>query len=61
MKALPPPTLLPVPARQLSMPLDSLNLRGMSPPERRLVVARLATLLMATAGVATGERDHDGQ
>jgi hypothetical protein len=52
-----PPTGLP---RQLSMPLDSVRLRGMSPSQRAIVVARLASLLMEAAGIVAGERDDDG-
>jgi hypothetical protein len=51
----PPPTV----PRQLSMALDSVRLRGMSPSERAMVVARLANLLMEAADPATGERDDD--
>jgi hypothetical protein len=61
MKALPLPSKLPVLVRQLSMPLDSLKLRGLSPSERSIVVVRLATLLMAAEGVATEEGDNDEQ
>lgn len=61
MKALPPPSKLPVLMRQLGMPLDSLKLRGLSPSERSVVVARLATLLMAAAGVVMEENDDDEQ
>ena len=31
----------------------------MSTPERRTLLARLASLLLEAAGVATGERDDD--
>ncbi|MER9607015.1 hypothetical protein [Mesorhizobium sp. M0243] len=61
MKALPlPPTLL-VLTQQLSMPFDTPQMRGLSDGERSVVVARLATLLMAAAGVATKETSDDGQ
>jgi hypothetical protein len=43
------------------MALDSTRLRGMSPSERRTVLARLAGLLMEAAGVAARERDDDGR
>src|SRR5215469_7406364 len=45
--------------RQLSMVLDSVRLRSMSPSERSIVVARLASLLLEAAGVAAGEYDDD--
>ncbi len=61
MKALPPPSTLPVLTQQLSMPLDTPQMRGLSDAERSVVVARLATLLMAAAGVATKETSDDGQ
>ena len=55
-----PTSTLPSPApRQLSMPFDSKRLRGMSPSERRTVLARLTRLLLEAAGVAVGERDDD--
>ena len=58
MRNLPTPALPSAP-RQLSMALDSVRLRGMSPSERRTVLARLAGLLLEAAGVAVGERDDD--
>ena len=61
MKALPPPLKLLTPARQLSMPLDMPELRGLSATERSFAVARLATLLMAAAGFATEETSDDEQ
>ncbi len=56
--ALHPPLLSP-PAQphQLSIALDSIRLRGMSPPEREEVLTHLASLLLLAAGVATGESD----
>jgi hypothetical protein len=45
--------------RQLSMALDSVRLRGMSPSERITVLARLASLLLEAAGVAARESDDD--
>jgi len=59
MRNLPLPALPSKPPRQLSMTLDSVSLRGMSPSERRTALARLATLLMEAAGVAVEERDND--
>jgi hypothetical protein len=54
-----PPT--PAPPRQLSMPLDPARLRGMSPAERRAVVAMPAILLTEAAGSGTRGRDDDGR
>lgn len=59
MRNLPVPALPSMMQRQLSIPLDSGRLRGMSPSERRTVLTRLASLLMEAAGVETGERDDD--
>jgi len=59
MKDLATPALPSKPLRQLSMALDSVSLRGMSPPERRTALTRLATLLMEATGIAAGERDND--
>ena len=59
MRNLPTPAP-PVPTpRQLSIPFDSVRLRGMSPSERRTALARLAGLLLEAAGVAAQERDDD--
>ena len=44
--------------RQLSMALESRNLRGLTLAERRMAVARLARLLMEAAGVAEGQDDE---
>jgi hypothetical protein len=43
--------------RQLSMPFDSAKLRGMTPAERRISLARLASLLIEAAGVTARESD----
>ena len=59
MRNLPVPARPPSHPRQLSMALDSVSVRGMSPSERRTALARLATLLMEAAGVAVEERDND--
>jgi len=59
MKPRPTPALRSKAPRQLSMTLDSVKLRGMSPSERRTALARLASLLMEAAGVAVEERDDD--
>jgi hypothetical protein len=61
MRSLPPPTRSLVIVRQLSMPLDSQQLVGLNPAERTIVIARLATVLMAAAGVATQESRDDEQ
>lgn len=45
--------------RQLSLVLDSVKLRGMSPTEREAVLARLTGLLLEAAGVAMREQDDD--
>jgi len=57
-----PPTSMPLSSapRQLSMPFDSARLRGMTPVERRISLARLASLLLQAAGIAVGESD-DGE
>jgi hypothetical protein len=57
-----PATPMPLSAapRQLCIPLDSARLRGMTPAERRISLARLASLLLEAAGVAAGESD-DGE
>jgi hypothetical protein len=59
-KTPPSPMLLSAAPRQLCIPLDSARLRGMTPAERRISLARLASLLLEAAGVATGESD-DGE
>jgi hypothetical protein len=43
------------------MPLDTPQMRGLSDQERSAVVARLAILLMAAAGVAAEETSDDEQ
>ena len=45
--------------RQLSMTLDSVRLRGMSPSERSTVLVRMASLLLEAAGIAAGEKEDD--
>lgn len=55
----PVPALPSPPPRQLSMALDSVRLRGMSPSERVTALTLLASLLMEAAGIAEGERDDD--
>lgn len=43
------------------MSLDLPKTRAMSPSERRLVLARLTSLLMEAAGIPTGEQADDGR
>jgi hypothetical protein len=45
--------------RQLSIPFDSARLGGMTPSERRVALARLASLLLEAANIAAEERDDD--
>jgi hypothetical protein len=61
MKAFPTPATLPMPIRQLSIPFDTPQMRGLSDVERSAVLARLANLLMAAAGVAAKEASDDEQ
>jgi hypothetical protein len=50
----------PAPApRQLSLALDGVTLRSLSPPERTVIIVRLARILLEAAGVPMGERDDD--
>jgi hypothetical protein len=56
---------LPAPAprytglRQLSLVLDSVRIRGMSPSERRAALDRLVDLLLEAAGAVVPEHDDD--
>jgi hypothetical protein len=61
MRILPPPTRSLVIVRQLSMPLDSRKLNGLSPAQRTIVIARLANVLLAAAGVAPDEESRDDE
>ncbi len=54
-----PALLLPLAARQLSIPFESGRLRGISALDRRVALARLTLLLLEAAGVAVEERDDD--
>jgi hypothetical protein len=47
--------------RQLSMPFDSQKLNGLSPAQRTIVIARLANVLLAAAGVAPDEESRDDE
>jgi hypothetical protein len=49
---------LPAP-QQLSIVFDSARLRGMTPTQRRIALAKLASLLLAVTNAAAGERDDD--
>lgn len=58
MNILPPPAVsLPAP-QQLSIAFDSARLRGMTPTQRRIALAKLA-MLLAVANAAAGARDDD--
>ena len=58
MKLLPTIPDSPSESRQLSMPLDTPKLRGLSQTEREAVIVALAGLLLeAAAGHAEGETD----
>ncbi|MER9756182.1 hypothetical protein NKJ46_22455 [Mesorhizobium sp. M0166] len=46
---------------QLSLPLDSEKLNGLSSAQQTIVIARLANVLMAAAGVATEEESCDDE
>jgi hypothetical protein len=59
MRNLPAPTPRYTGLRQLSLVLDSVRVRGMSPSERRAVLDRLADLLLEAAGAAVPEHDDD--
>jgi hypothetical protein len=43
--------------RQLSIPFDSTGLRGMTPSERRVALARLASLIMEATDIAVEEHE----
>ena len=59
MKTPPLLALLSAAPRQLAIPFESARLRGMTAAERRISLARLASLLLQAAGIAAGERDDD--
>jgi hypothetical protein len=59
MKTPPPLARLSAVPRQLAIPFESARLRGMTAAERRISLARLASLLLQAAGIAAGERDDD--
>ena len=45
--------------RQLSMVFDTAKLRGLTPPERTVIIVRLARILLEAAGVPMRERDDE--
>ena len=59
MKNSPAPAVLSAAPHQLSIAFDSARLRGMNFSERRIAVARLASLLLEAANIAAEERDDD--
>ncbi|MER9256542.1 hypothetical protein NKI59_33435 [Mesorhizobium sp. M0598] len=61
MRTLPPPTRSLVIVRQFSLPLDLQKLNGLSSAQRTIVIARIANVLMAAAGVATEEESRDDE
>ncbi|MBX5165979.1 MULTISPECIES: hypothetical protein [unclassified Rhizobium] len=50
-----------MPIKQLSIPFDPPQMRGLSDAKRSTVAAKLANLLMAAAGVAAKEASNDEQ
>jgi hypothetical protein len=59
MRNSPASAVLSAAPRQLSIPFDSTGLRGMTASERRVALARLASLLLEAADIAIEERDND--
>jgi hypothetical protein len=57
--AAPAPAVLSPAPRQLSIPFDPARLRGMPASERRVVLTRLAGLLLEAADIAAEETDDD--
>ena len=53
------PGVLSAAPRQLSIPFDSTGLRGMTASERRVALARLASLLLEAVDIAVEESDDD--
>jgi len=47
--------------RQLTMALDTVQMGGLSAPERSAVISRLVRLLMEAAGVTSEEAADDGR
>lgn len=50
-----------VPQHQLNIVFESVQLRGMTSPERATVLMLLTELLMQAAGVQTEDADHDAR
>jgi hypothetical protein len=48
-----------VPSRQLDLALDHARLRGMTPTDRRTLIAQLARLLLEARGIVTREVGDD--
>ena len=59
MKNSPAPAVPSEAPRQLSIAFDSARLRGMTSSERRIALARLASLLLEAANIAAEEREDD--
>jgi hypothetical protein len=59
MKKSPAAAALSAAPHQLSIAFDSARLRGMTSSERRIAVARLASLLLEAANIAAEEREDD--
>ncbi len=59
MRNSPAPGVLSAAPRQLRIPFDSTALRRMTPSERRVALARLASLLLEAADIAVEEGDDD--
>ena len=55
MKNSPAPPVLSAAPHQLSIAFDSARLRGMTSSERRIALARLASLLLEAANIAAEE------
>ena len=47
--------------RQLSMALDTMQMSGLSAPDRQAVISRLARLLMEASGADVEEGADDGR
>ena len=45
--------------RELSLALDCVKLRGISPPERAVIIVRLARMLLEAGGIPTREHDDE--
>jgi hypothetical protein len=45
--------------RQLSMMFDTAKLRGLTPPERTVIIVRLARVLLEAAGIPVREQDDE--